>query len=115
MLEVGCRKLRGGSGAHQWHAEPQPVNESTTTPAGAHLQYYLKMEPELFKGAVESQLQRMREEKEAKEAAAKEQEEKAKQGDAKELTLYKYVAAEHPFFLPCLQCCQPQAPPADRL
>jgi hypothetical protein len=65
-----------------------------------HLQYYLKMEPGLFKGAVESQLQRMKEEKEEKEAAAKEQDNAA--GDGKELTLYKLVVARAP--LPMLMC-----------
>lgn len=38
------------------------------TPYGEMLQYYLKMEPQLFRTAVDQQLQRLKEEKEAKEA-----------------------------------------------
>jgi hypothetical protein len=40
------------------------------TPYGEMLQYYLRMEPQLFRAAVDQQLARMKEEKEAKEAAA---------------------------------------------
>lgn len=40
------------------------------TPYGEMLQYYLKMQPQLFKAAVEQQLQLLKEEKDAKGAAA---------------------------------------------
>ncbi|GBF90000.1 hypothetical protein Rsub_02706 [Raphidocelis subcapitata] len=38
------------------------------TPYGEMLQYYLKMQPQLFKAAVEQQLQRLKEERDAREA-----------------------------------------------
>ncbi|KAF6254514.1 hypothetical protein COO60DRAFT_1703295 [Scenedesmus sp. NREL 46B-D3] len=40
------------------------------TPYGEMLQYYLRMEPQLFRAAVDQQLVRMKEEKDAKEAAS---------------------------------------------
>lgn len=40
------------------------------TPYGEMLQYYLRMEPQLFRAAVDQQLVRMKEEKDAKDAAA---------------------------------------------
>lgn len=40
------------------------------TAYGQMLQYYLKMQPQLFTAAVEQQLQRLKEEKDAKEASA---------------------------------------------
>lgn len=39
------------------------------------LQYYLKMEPQLFRSAVDQQLQRLKEEKDAKEEAMRSQQE----------------------------------------
>lgn len=60
------------------------------TPYGEMLQYYLRMEPQLFRAAVDQQLQRMKEEKDAKEAAESQDEEAAKQERSKsELVLYQ--------------------------
>jgi hypothetical protein len=57
------------------------------------LQYYLRMEPQLFRAAVDQQLARMKEEKDAKEAAAAADEsldEAGKQQRSKsELVLYQ--------------------------
>lgn len=47
------------------------------TPYGEMLQYYLKMEPQLFKAAVEQQLTRLRDEKDAKEDGKQSAEEQA--------------------------------------
>lgn len=61
------------------------------TPYGEMLQYYLKMEPQLFRAAVDQQLQRLKEEKDAKEAAASQEEEdnKAAGRSKSELVLYQ--------------------------
>ncbi|KAJ9518669.1 hypothetical protein QJQ45_018750 [Haematococcus lacustris] len=62
------------------------------TPYGEMLQYYLKMRPELFKGAVEDQLERLRTERDAREKEESSSQQGAADGspvDSKELTLYK--------------------------
>jgi hypothetical protein len=57
------------------------------------LQYYLRMEPQLFRAAVDQQLARMKEEKDAKEAASPSDNEAAdeagKQRSKSELVLYQ--------------------------
>lgn len=58
------------------------------TPYGEMLQYYLAMEPQLFKTAVEDQLEKMREEKEVKERT-KAQAPREKDMDKAELALYQ--------------------------
>jgi hypothetical protein len=62
-------------------SNPPPTNQPTDqptdtqapakpkTPYGEMLQYYLKMQPQLFKSAVEQQLLRLRDERDAKDAA----------------------------------------------
>lgn len=57
------------------------------TPYGEMLQYYLKMEPTLFKSAVEDQLERLKEEKDKKEQARAQAEQNGK--DSSELVLYQ--------------------------
>jgi hypothetical protein len=61
------------------------------TPYGEMLQYYLKMEPQLFRAAVDQQLQRLKEEKDAKQAAASQEEDDNKAGgrSKSELVLYQ--------------------------
>jgi hypothetical protein len=53
--------------------------------------YYLKMEPHLFKEAVQTQFQRIQQEREAARAAAQEKEQQAKAAasDKSELVLYR--------------------------
>ena len=53
------------------------------------LAYYLKMEPQLFKTAVEDRLRKIQEEKLAKEAAEKEPRNIEENKDKSELVLYK--------------------------
>jgi hypothetical protein len=57
------------------------------------LQYYLKMEPQLFRAAVDQQLQRLKEEKEAKEEAVRrsqeEEESSTVQRSKSDLVLYQ--------------------------
>jgi hypothetical protein len=59
------------------------------------LQYYLKMEPQLFKAAVESQLTKLQAEKDAKDAQQRALEDSSSSGsssegpDVTELSLYK--------------------------
>lgn len=72
-------------------AEGYTPQEFGLTPAkpktayGEMLQYYLKMEPQLFRTAVEDQLARFREQKEAKDAA----QDLLATKDSTELTLYR--------------------------
>ena len=59
--------------------------------------YYLKMEPHLFKEAVQTQFERIRDEREAARAAAKEKEAQAKaaaQPDKSELVLYRWQSLQ---------------------
>ena len=53
------------------------------------LSYYLRMEPQLFKTAVEDQLHRLKEEKEEKEKRKLQISESASSNDAAELTLMR--------------------------
>lgn len=64
-----------------------------STSLGEMVNYYLKMEPHLFKEAVSTQLERIREEREATAAAAKERQKNAPlaASDSGELVLYKCV------------------------
>jgi hypothetical protein len=63
------------------------------TPYGEMLQYYLKMEPQLFRAAVDQQLQRLKEEQEAKEEAVRksqeEEESSTVQRSKSDLVLYQ--------------------------
>lgn len=61
------------------------------TSLGEMVNYYLKMEPHLFKEAVNTQFERIREEREATAAAAKEREKNAPpaSSDKSELVLYR--------------------------
>ena len=61
------------------------------TSHGEMVNYYLKMEPHLFKEAVQGQFERIREEREAAGAAAKEKEAQmqAAASDKSELVLYR--------------------------
>lgn len=59
------------------------------TPFGELLTYYLKMEPLLFKSAVEDQLSILKEQKEAQEAKEKAAEAMSKAGDQSEVVLYE--------------------------
>lgn len=61
------------------------------TPYGQMLQYYLKMEPALFKTAVEDQLARLRDDKEAKEREKEAQKDVQPNTSSVDLTLSKYV------------------------
>lgn len=73
------------------HVCSAPVKPKT--PYGEMLQYYLRMEPQLFRAAVDQQLARMKEEKDAKEAASPSDNEAAdeagKQRSKSELVLYQ--------------------------
>lgn len=68
---------------------------------GEMLAYYFKREPHLFKGAIEQQLQRLRDEadqREAQQAAAaagKKDEDSAAATSSVDLTLYRCVATLH--------------------
>ena len=55
--------------------------------------YYLKMEPHLFREAVNNQYERIKEEREATAAAAKERQDStpAASSDKSELVLYRYL------------------------
>lgn len=70
---------------HQAPAKPK-------TAYGEMLAYYLKMEPQLFKTAVEDRLRKIHEEKMAKEAAEKEARNIKEDKDKSELVLYQWVA-----------------------
>lgn len=60
------------------------------TPYGEMLQYYLKMEPGLFRSAVDDQLQKLKAEKDAQEARKQQHADSQEGGqDKAELTLYK--------------------------
>lgn len=69
------------------------------TSHGEMVNYYLKMEPHLFKEAVNSQFERIREEREAAVAKAKEKDKNAATAnDKSELVLYRsdrIVELEH--------------------
>ena len=70
-----------------WQAPLKP-----RTSHGEMVNYYLKMEPHLFKEAVKAQFERIRDEREAARAAARDKEAQAKaaaQPDKSELVLYK--------------------------
>lgn len=60
------------------------------TSHGQMVSYYLKMEPHLFRAAVEEQFARIRAERDAAAAAAKEQAQEA-QSERSELVLYRRV------------------------
>lgn len=49
--------------------QPSQAPAKPKTPYGEMLQYYLRMEPQLFHAAVDQQLQRLKQEKEEKEEA----------------------------------------------
>lgn len=73
-----------------YHAPQAPVKMET--PLGAMMEYYLKMEPHLFKSTVEEQLQRIRDERDTEAAARLQQ--KQDQGsqpatDGRDLVLYR--------------------------
>lgn len=59
----------------------------TRTPVGKMLNYYLKMEPHLFDGAIEKQLQELQAEKDRKEQSTKE--EPSSSPDSSEMVLYR--------------------------
>lgn len=59
------------------------------TAYGEMLSYYLRMEPQLFKTAVEDQLHRLKEEKEEKEKRKLQISESASSNDAAELILMR--------------------------
>ncbi len=62
------------------------------TSHGEMVNYYLKMEPHLFREAVHSQFERIKQEREAAAAAAKEKEKESKAAganDKSELVLYR--------------------------
>ena len=61
-----------------------------STSLGEMVNYYLKMEPHLFKEAVNTQFERIKEEREATLAAAKEREKKAPPADANKSDLVLY-------------------------
>ena len=63
------------------------------TSHGEMVNYYLKMEPHLFKEAVQGQFERIREEREAARAAAKEKEAQlqAAASDKSDLVLYRWL------------------------
>lgn len=59
------------------------------TSHGEMVNYYLKMEPHLFKEAVHGQFERIKAEREAAVAAAKEKEKTTPSSNKSELVLYK--------------------------
>lgn len=68
------------------------------TPLGEMMEYYLKMEPHLFRDAVSEQLQRLRDERDAETERKRVQQEgelgeqgNVSQPDNSELVLYKYA------------------------
>ena len=73
----------------QWLAGQAPVKPRTSH--GEMVNYYLKMEPHLFKEAVQGQFERIQEEREAARAAAEEKEAQvqAAASDKSELVLYR--------------------------
>jgi len=84
-----CGQASSGDWANNESSALTPVKPRTAY--GEMLQYYLKMEPELFQSAMEDQLNRLkeeREEKEKKERAIQEAAEKPNK-DKTEVTLYK--------------------------
>eukprot|EP00195_Chlamydomonas_chlamydogama_P006118 CAMPEP_0202908678 /NCGR_PEP_ID=MMETSP1392-20130828/46850_1 /ASSEMBLY_ACC=CAM_ASM_000868 /TAXON_ID=225041 /ORGANISM="Chlamydomonas chlamydogama, Strain SAG 11-48b" /LENGTH=418 /DNA_ID=CAMNT_0049598121 /DNA_START=84 /DNA_END=1340 /DNA_ORIENTATION=+ len=71
---------------------PQELGLAPAKPKTAYgemLAYYLKMEPQLFKTAVEDQLSKLQEEREDKERRRRQLESGSNAADASELTLYK--------------------------
>jgi hypothetical protein len=91
--------------AKSWHLYAQATNRTCNpcgerfvaaqapgkpkTPYGEMLQYYLKMEPQLFKAAVEDQLLKIKADKDAQQ----QQEEVPADNTSTELSLSKYVLA----------------------
>ena len=71
------------------------------TSHGQMVSYYLKMEPHLFRAAVEDQFARIRAERDAAAAAAKEQAQDA-QSERSELVLYRRAAGSAAFSKPTL-------------
>ena len=61
-----------------------------STSLGEMVNYYLKMEPHLFKEAVDSQFERIKEEREATLAAAKEREKNAPPANSSKSDLVLY-------------------------
>ena len=59
------------------------------TSLGEMVNYYLRMEPHLFKEAVNTQFERIREEREATAEAAKEREKNAPPASSDKLVLYR--------------------------
>jgi hypothetical protein len=73
-------------------ATPTQAPAKPKTPYGEMLQYYLRMEPQLFHAAVDQQLQRLKEEKDAKEEAVRksqEEESSTAQRSKSDLVLYQ--------------------------
>ncbi|KAG1679460.1 hypothetical protein FOA52_007752 [Chlamydomonas sp. UWO 241] len=78
------------SSAGDWPQEFGLVGPSKPKTAyGEQLAYYLAMEPQLFKSAVEQQLQRLKEEKEERERAARQLSDGANSADSTALILNK--------------------------
>jgi hypothetical protein len=90
LTRIASHRIAGGDqppSTVNSHPPPLQAPAKLKTPYGEMLQYYLRMEPQLVKAAVESQLSQLQEEREAKEAAqrqAREQQER----DSIELSLY---------------------------
>ena len=72
------------------------------TSHGEMVNYYLKMEPHLFREAVHSQFERIVQEREAAAAAAKAKDNDASASDKGDLVLYRLISR---FFRSMCSCC----------